>query len=124
MGVSLFKMVLKISGSEGSHGRCALPWETPSFDSTSASVICVLCLSTVGTDFEAARSLILEFNSTVSRFSIPIFIVDDELTENDENFFARLRIISFQDGNIVLGKDFHEVTIVDPDGKQIALYPR
>ena len=61
--------------------------------------------------------MLLTFNSNTRRVLVNISIVNDEVDENQENLFTRLRLESV-DASVSVAPDNATILIVDDDGKQ------
>ena len=67
-------------------------------------------------DFSALDTL-LTFNSNTRRVLVNISIINDEVDENQENLFTRLRLESV-DASVSVAPDEATILIVDDDGKE------
>ena len=65
----------------------------------------------------AALDTLLTFNSNTGRVLVNISIINDEVDENQENLFTRLRLESV-DASVSVAPDEATILIVDDDGKQ------
>ena len=65
----------------------------------------------------SALDMFLTFNSNTRRVLVNISIVNDEVDENQENLFTRLRLESV-DASVSVAPDNATILIVDDDGKQ------
>ena len=65
----------------------------------------------------SALDMLLTFNSNTRRVLVNISIVNDEVDENQENLFTRLRLES-ADASVSVAPDNATILIVDDDGKQ------
>lgn len=65
----------------------------------------------------SALDMLLTFNSNTRRVLVNISIVNDEVDENQENLFTKLRLESV-DASVSVAPDNATILIVDDDGKQ------
>ena len=77
--------------------------------------MCYLHLSIAGTDF-LPLNRILTFNSDISRTTINVTLLNDNIVEGDEDFLARLEVPSTE-MDVVLSKDNATITILDDNSK-------
>ena len=61
--------------------------------------------------------MLLTFNSNTGRVLVNVSIINDEVDENQENLFTRLRLESV-DARVSVAPDEATILIVDDDGKQ------
>lgn len=66
----------------------------------------------------SALDMLLTFNSNTGRVLVNISIINDEIDENQENLFARLRLESVN-ASVSVAPDEATILIVDDDGKQV-----
>jgi len=60
--------------------------------------------------------MLLTFNASMERIPVEILIVNDDIDENSENLFSRLRLESL-DANVDVIPDEATILILDDDGK-------
>ena len=60
-------------------------------------------------------TLMLDFSSSVTRFEVQIPIVNDDIYEETERFFARLTVL-MTGVDVLLSPDSASITIFDNDG--------
>ena len=75
-----------------------------------------LSLLAGGVDFTPLQDVRLVFNSTTNSITVPITIINDILTENDETFTASIRLVMAEQ-RVMLAPDEAMVTITDTDRK-------
>ena len=61
--------------------------------------------------------MLLTFSSNTGRVLVNVSIINDEVDENQENLFTRLRLESV-DASVSVAPDEATILIVDDDGKQ------
>lgn len=64
----------------------------------------------------SALDMLLTFNASMERIPVEILIVNDDIDENSENVFSRLRLESL-DASVDVTPDEATILILDDDGK-------
>ena len=65
----------------------------------------------------SALDMLLTFNSNTGRVLVNVSIIDDDVDENQEDLFTRLRLESV-DASVSVAPNEATILIVDDDGKQ------
>ena len=68
-------------------------------------------------DYRSPSDSILTFSPGTTSVPVSIPIVDDDIVEELENFFASLTLISSEEDSIQIRPDGAEIFITDNDGK-------
>ena len=75
------------------------------------------CPVSAGPQDFSALDMLLTFSSNTGRVLVNVSITNDEVDENQENLFTRLRLESV-DARVSVAPDEATILIVDDDGKQ------
>ena len=78
---------------------------------------------TVGLDYKSLTAELV-FNRTLTKHTVNVSLINDDVTEQSETFFARLMLMRplHESRNILLSPNQIEVEIEDDDGKKYVVF--